>query len=471
MKLSASILLAFSAGKSHIALGDLTGHINDTWEPPRLDYRDLLQSVHKIGSPDSREATGSTTDRVEDVIRDALFTGTGVLSLTNVISQSEKEELYDAMVGCHSSTDSAREVIYSDGTKRSTWAASSSSDLNACDELNAVADPIRKQIGEVTSNLALQIEYAIKRLGHVAVFPKASVEDQQDGYSLSDLTSQGEQLDHFHVYSGESRSGGRAVKTIDWHTDYGFALAFLPGQVLTEVDSFSKYTPTKGFFIKLPDGSTKDVAFKTEDDVVILLGDGVNHINNAIGEDAGIKFRAVPHSFIMPDKEDVLRMWYGRMMLFPLDMVHSTLDKAFGDVKEAMNSDPTYHLNSNSGFALGCSSPEALSPRLLADETVTCNDDQFMCWHACFNNTEEISPAACESRDLELACVSNVDGSIWDGEVHGKEYEPDCILADDELEETGSAATNSPTVTPASGSAMVGFLAVPIIVILNTFIV
>eukprot|EP00956_Cyclotella_meneghiniana_P039111 scaffold165788_cov23-Cyclotella_meneghiniana.AAC.1 len=94
-----------------------------------------------------------------------------------------------------------------------------------------------------------------------------------------------------------------------------------------------------------------------------------------------------------------------------------------------------------------------------------------MCWHACFNHTEDISPTACESRDLELACVSNVDGSIWDGEVHGKEYEPACILADVELDETDSAVTNSPTVTPTSSSAMIGFLLVPIAVILNTFIV
>ena len=435
-----------------------------------MDYRDLLQSVQKIGSPDSRE-TGSITDSVESVIGDALLTGAGVLSLTNVISQSEKDDLYDAMVACHSSTDSAREVIYSDGTKRSTWAASSSGDLNACDKLNTVADPIRKQVGEVTNNLALQIEDALNHLGHIVVFPKASVEDLRQGYSLSELTSHGEQLDHFHVYNGKSSSGGHAAKTIDWHTDYGFALAFLPGQVLTEDDSFSKYTPTQGFFIQLPDGSTKEVSFTQEDDVVILLGDGVHHINNAIGDNADIKFRAVPHSFIMPGKEDDLRMWYGRMLLFPLDMVHSTLDKAFGDVKEAMNSDPTYHLNSNSGFALGCSSPEALSPRLLADENVTCDVDQFMCWHACFNHTEDISPAACESRDLELACVSNVDGSIWDGEVHGKEYEPACILADDELDETDSAVTNSPTVTPTSSSAMIGFLLVPIAVLLNTFIV
>jgi hypothetical protein len=126
-----------------------------------------------------------------------------------------------------------------------------------------------------------------------------------------------------------------------------------------------------------------------------------------------------------------------------------------------MNADPSYHLsihNNNRGYALGCSSPEAFSPRLLADEMMNCADDQFMCWHACFNNTEELSPTACESRNLELACVSNVDGSIWDGETHSQEFEPACILADDEVVTDGSynndtsnadnVLENIPTATP-----------------------
>jgi hypothetical protein len=363
------------------------------------------------------------------------------------------------MFECYTSTNSAKEVVYLDGTKRSTWAAPSSGSIQACEVLDEASNLIRKQIGEVTYNLALQIEATLSNMGQSVVFPKSSPDGV--GYNLHELVSQGEQLDHFHIYSKNpnSKSGTMEVpKTIDWHTDYGFALAFFPGQV--KIEATHEYTPSKGFFIQLPDGSAEEVSFTAEDDIVILLGDGVSHINNAI-EDDEVHLRAVPHSFVMPDDKDVLRMWYGRMMLFPADMLHSTLNQSFGDVKEAMNSNPSYHVHpslssgNKMGYALGCSSPEVLVPRLLADETMTCDDDQFMCWHTCFNNTEEVSPDACESRDLELACVSSVDGSLWDGETHGKEFEPTCILADD----AGSSPTNSPNVqateSPTSSSDVI----------------
>ena len=382
-----------------------------------------------------------------------------------MIPPEEKEELYDAMVECYASSTSAKEVTYLDGTKRSTWAASASGSLKTCDELSRVADPIRSRFGEVLNHLALKIEESLNSLGHSVAFPKTSA-GGEGYYKLHELVSEGEQLDHFHVYFRKGSSSGddnQLPKTIDWHTDYGFALAFLPGRVIAEDDSSAKYAPSRGFFIRLPDGSAREVTFKEEDDLVILLGDGVNHINNALADDADITFRAVPHSFVMPDEnDDALRIWYGRMMLFPERMLHSHLNQSFGDVNKAMNADPTYHLsNEQSGYALGCSSSEVLSSRLLADETMTCDDDQFMCWHACFNHTDDISPTACESRNLELACVSNSDGSIWDGQVHSKEFEPACILLDDEansptstpnVDESPSSTTT--TESPTSGSAI-----------------
>lgn len=435
MKISPTQFILAFIGTANLILAS-----EKSWEPPRIDYRDVLQSI--------RQTNPDTPIDVENSIRDAIFTGPGILSITNVISPSEKKKLFDAMFECYaSSTNSAKEVVYLDGTKRSTWAAPSSGSIQTCDVLNEASRLMRNQIGEVTYNLALKIDDMLSKLGQSVVFPKSSPDGV--GYNLSELVSQGEQLDHFHIYSSNPSSGTsteKVFRTIDWHTDYGFALAFVPGQVMIDdTSSPHKYTPSKDFFIRLPDGSRREVSFTADDDVVILLGDGVSHINNVIDDDE-VNLRAVPHSFVMPDDKDVLRMWYGRMLLFPVDMLHSNLNRSFGDLKEAMNSDPSYHLSSNSnhlGYALGCSSPEALIPRLLADETMSCDDDQFMCWHACFNHTEEVSPDACESRDLELACVSSIDGSIWDGETHGKEFEPTCILADDATE---SSPTTSPNV-------------------------
>jgi hypothetical protein len=373
------------------------------------------------------------------------------------------------MIACYSASNTAKEVVYPDGTKRFTWAASVPGSLKTCEELSRVADPVRKQVGEVVSYLALLMDASLAKQGHTVVFPTASTRDGVEGYSLHELVSKGEQLDHFHIYSNTENSSDSKTaerKTIDWHTDYGFALAFLPGYIVNDDDtSTRKYTPSKGFFIQLPDGSPQEVTFTEEDDVVILLGDGVAHINSAIENHDDINLRAVPHAFVMPDNinREAVRMWYGRMMLFPLDAIHSTLLQSFGDVQMTMNSNPSFHLSTKqkvrTGYPLGWSSPHALSPRLLADEPMDCASDQFMCWHACFNNTEDVSPDVCESRNLELACVSNIDGTLWDGETHSKEFEPACISATDgapteEVTDSAENATSFPSVPPNADEAI-----------------
>lgn len=460
MKLAPQLLLT----QASVVFGAVSP-AEKVWEPPRLDYRDMLSSIGR----------DSLINDVEIKINDALLTGIGVLSITNAFPQSHKVNLYDAMIACYSSSNTAKEVVYPDGTKRSTWAAPVPGSLDTCEDLSKVADPLRKKVGEVTSYLALLMEASLTKQGHTLVFPAASTRDGVEGYSLHELVSKGEQLDHFHIYSNTKNSSSDSKttrKTIDWHTDYGFALAFLPGyNMIEDAISTRKYTPSKGFFIQLPDGSAQEVTFTEEDDVVILLGDGVAHINAALEDHVDIKLRAVPHAFLMPDNNNrnAVRMWYGRMMLFPLDAIHSTLLQSFRAVQMAMNSDPTYHVSTTQevriGYPLGCSSPQALSPRLLADETMDCATDQFMCWHTCFNNTEVVSPDACESRNLELACVSNIDGTLWDGETHSKEFEPACISAMDgalteevtdgaeNAADSAENATGVPSVTPNAQEA------------------
>ncbi|KAL3790216.1 hypothetical protein HJC23_005588 [Cyclotella cryptica] len=462
MKLASLQLLLTPAS---IVLGAVSPD-EKVWEPPRLDYRDLVSATGR----------DSLVNDAERTIHDALLTGNGILSITKAIPQSKKVDLYDAMMHCAMSPETAKEIMYPDGTKRVTWAASSSGSVNKCEELSKVADPVRKQVGEVMSHLSLLIEASLTKMGRAPFFPAASTGAGLEGYSLHELFSRGEQLDHFHVYSNAetSYSNKAELKTIDWHTDYGFALAFLPGHILSQDGaSAQKYTPSKGFFIQLPDGSAQEVTFTEEDDVVIMLGDGVAHIKNAIEDHQDFNLRAVPHAFVMPDRQDALRMWYGRMMLFPLDAIHSTLHQTFGAIQKSLNADPSYHLSSKqegrTGYPLGCSSPQALSPRLLADETMDCESDQFMCWHTCFNNTEELSPEGCASKNLELACVNTVNGTLWDGINHCFACEPTCFSAAEgartdevaesvanatnEVAESATNATNAPSVTPNADEA------------------
>lgn len=411
---------------------------SNVWSPQQLDYRSLV--VH--------DGTSLIDADVTSVLQSSLLSrgAVGMLSLTNAIPQSSKRAMYDAMAECYLTSDSAKDVMYPDGTKRSTWAASALTSIAACDMLKEAAEPVRKLVGEATKNVALRLETMLTahNEGSPLIFPKQGGA-LQDGYSVHEIISKGEQLDHFHVYSSTDASTTSQVKTLDWHTDYGFALAFLPGVMSKD----GEYTPSEGFYIKMPDGLTQEVTFAKDDDIVILLGDGVAHINNAISTN-GVELRAVPHSFIMPEaQDDSLRLWVGRMMLFPLDAMHSILEQSFGDVQNELNSDPSFHLGTNVdvGYALGCSHSQELSPRLLAgDDMMNCTEDQFMCWHACFNNTEELSPSGCEANGQQLACVDSTDGvTLWDG-THNPKWSPGCVAVEEAGEEV--IGTQSPTASP-----------------------
>ena len=143
-----------------------------------------------------------------------------------------------------------------------------------------------------------------------------------------------------------------------------------------------------------------------------------------------------------------------------------------------MNADPSYWLGaSKQGYPLGCSKPHHLSPRLLADKVTIndCNaDTQFYCWHACFNQTEELSPQACKERDLVLTCVNETDGSLWDGSSHSPVFVPQCVVAqvddgveasDGAKEEGGTGPSKSPTVGSGSDCGRVEYFAVFIILL------
>ncbi|KAL7465560.1 hypothetical protein ACHAXS_005894 [Conticribra weissflogii] len=408
--------MKFSLGVVALSLAKSTWA---SWSPPRLDYRDVM------ATDDSNVQT-----TVRGILASSLLearTSQGVLSLTHVFPGESKKEMLQAMMECYDrepSDNGSKSIMYPDGTKRSTWSAG--------------MEPIRALVDEAMVNLANEIGQVLNQDDQEVVFPTDS---ESEEYGFQDLVEEGDQLDHFHVYDASMSSAEEVSKTLEWHTDFGWALAFLPGQLIASKEQEDvQFTPGKGFYIKLSDGSEQQVSFSSEDDLVILLGDGVHHINQALqtrGSDSESdhhQLRSVPHAFVMTENESALRFWYGRMMLFPSNVLHSTLNQSFGTIRKSMNSDPTYYTNLvDTGYALGCSQPNDLSPRLLAEDGTTCDEDQFNCWHSCFNHTEEVSPTVCEGRQLEMACVDTVtleaDGSVvlWDGATHGKQFAPECV--------------------------------------------
>jgi len=436
-----------------------------SWSPPRLDYRNVIATDDSNAQIIVREILTSSLLEAR--------TSQGVLSLTHVFPEEVKKGMLQAMMECYDREPSdygSKSIVYPDGTKRSTWSAGVSKSVrssvtSSCEGLAEKMEPIRALVDEAMANLADEMGQALNQGGQDVVF---STDSESDEYGFQDLVEEGEQLDHFHVYDASLASAHDVTKTLEWHTDFGWALAFLPGQLIASKEHENvEFTPSKGFYIKLSDGSEEQVSFSSEDDLVILLGDGVNHINQALqtrdsdSEHDRLRLRSVPHAFAMSENESALRFWYGRMMLFPSNVLHPTLNQSFGTIRKSMNSDPNYYTNLvDTGYALGCSRPEDLSPRLLAEDGTNCDEDQFNCWHSCFNHTEEVSPTVCEGRQLEMACVDTVtleaDGSVvlWDGATHGKQFAPECV--DMEGATVYTPPTEAVTVDAGEGEDLAG---------------
>jgi hypothetical protein len=255
------------------------------------------------------------------------------------------------------------------------------------------------------------------------------------------------------------------------HIDQGLVLLFTPGQ--------QHGAATSGFFIQLQDGSTVEVAFdEAVDDLVIMLGDGIDQYFNPIleREERGRqRLRAVPHALTLPETTaSEPRLWYGRMVLPPAAaLFHSATDRhpqeetTFGDVWEAMIRGDEAALN------LGCASERMVArdvhvntflsegsnlyPGVQSlighvDDPNECDPDfSIHCWMRCmaYNNTsynpDNVTVDSCEAEGEELMCAK--DNTIWTNGVHDHGYGIKC--GDHDLMEE---ATLRPTKSPTKAS-------------------
>ena len=325
----------------------------------------------------------------------------GMISITNIPSFHKKETL-QSITACAKESKAAMEHVFFDGTRRRTLATHSfAGDLqtmqhesNACHDLDKHSRVFRQMVADVTHGFAVRLAAALD-IDEPLLF------SANKDYSLVQVVDQGEHLEHFHTYQTEA--GASEQETIEWHIDQGLALIFTPGLIHGE--------PAQGFYIELADGVVM-VDFEEQDDLVILLGDGVNQYVNAALQ---VPLRALPHSLQMPN-DDEPRVWYGRMVLPPSDAIHPVHLQTFGDLRESM-----IHKND---LAVGCSS--TMYARQL--EETSCEQDSFFCWHRCFNLTEELSPEACAVEGLDLACI-NDERELWIGD-HNPNFYPGCVDLD-----------------------------------------
>jgi hypothetical protein len=118
----------------------------------------------------------------------------------------------------------------------------------------------------------------------------------------------------------------------------------------------------------------------------------------------------------------------------------------------------TTKVDHEEAMELGCSS-SSMKARTL-NEVMTCQQGTLFCWHACISHTDEASPEACESKDLDLACINDA-GELWDG-IHDGSFFPGCVdltmavTSSDVVHSTMTTVVSNHTNTTGSYNAAVG---------------
>ena len=100
----------------------------------------------------------------------------------------------------------------------------------------------------------------------------------RDYGDIAEVVAGGVHLEHFHSYQGGTRDMEDAAnkgETIHLHTDQGFFIAFTPGLI---VSPGGELKLSDGFYVQDSNGEKRLMEFTGEDDLVFMLGDGVNQL-------------------------------------------------------------------------------------------------------------------------------------------------------------------------------------------------
>jgi hypothetical protein len=413
--------------------------------PTRISYRDLNSVLQEDGD-DKALIAKSLQVTLQKV---------GLFSITDIpLFGKEKPETLKSLPACVNSLlrcselfrGSATRHVLPDGTIRKTIATTGDQrslllgddDVSVpeqCAPLQQVSGAFRDTVAEVTRTVGMVLLRLLND-NYTSLEPRVWNQARDKSYNIAEVVTYGEHLEHFHVYEKPTRNKDDDTKsTLDWHTDQGLMLVFSPGT--------SNGEPTQeDFYIQLANGQEVSVRFETKDELVVMLGDGVNqYVNNMMNQDEHF-FRAVPHRLSVRDGI-CERVWYGRMVLPPADAVHPFHKRTFGDLRQELISRPQESLGCSSGSASllaaherslqdhnGTAQVQNSTKQAITEDTCN-NETEFFCWHRCMNYTELVSPTACEAvvtsdAPHEVACHNPDTNELWPG-THDPDFELGCV--------------------------------------------
>lgn len=233
--------------------------------------------------------------------------------------------------------------------------------------------------------------------------------------TIASIVSSANHLEHFHHYKkGKSPvpKSDDDEKSMDWHTDAGLFLTFLPAW-----DCATSGTKAdKSFLVLLPGGKQAQAQFEP-DTIAVMLGAGAEHWLHS-----SLNLRATRHSVQMED--DDARTWYGMMHLVPEDaIIERSPTRTFGDMKKNMKVAAKQGRDFSNGeeggtVAIGCgpaseSSSESsgndafMAPirrrmQHVQDASACNNITNFFCWTQCLEipNYEQAESYIAEGNSL-----------------------------------------------------------------------
>jgi len=475
MNLFLSVALSATAVASATTTSSSTT-TNSGFIPHRIHYDDLLL-----------DDDNDTSNENGFSLLDALEESSGLVSVTNLphdfaaIKKQVMSHLHSCLLEQQQQQQEENAVVaeesFLDGTVRRTFATVttvkdgplpmklSSTTGDACQLFQTKLDQFRS-----IANLATQrFSKALSReMEPHLVKPLLSIKNDNDkAYdTIEDLVHNGEILEHFHSYQktnkkrvGEEYNDNNEeeeikktmMTTIDLHTDQGFFIAFTPGMTVKVPSNNDENTDTtatadvvsssssEGFYL-IEEGNYNGIPLHVDfnvetDDLVFMLGDGVNqYINNRViasGRHSRRRLlRATPHAVSLKyhDDDSYARVWYGRMVLPPNDALVA-MDAAeqttltYGDVRRRLVETPDAYIPAG----LGCSSStmRALQHSSTHEEESACEKGSLFCWARCMELTDyELTEEMCEQQNLGLKCI-NPRGQFSTGEKHG-DFFPVC---------------------------------------------
>mmetsp|Transcript_4660 Transcript_4660/g.6752 ORF Transcript_4660/g.6752 Transcript_4660/m.6752 type:complete len:641 (+) Transcript_4660:93-2015(+) len=235
--------------------------------------------------------------------------------------------------------------------------------------------------------------------------------------SLSAISQAANQLEHFHMYHQQQKQATTAEEeesknTLDWHTDAGLFLAFVPA---IHCDSGSNSAKDSSFWFQNEHGEPEQAIFDPNS-IVFMMGTGMQHWISTTTE---TKIKATRHALRIPAGQN--RVWYGMMHLVPEHAIVQRDFKTgqattFQDLKHTLASQDNNNDDDDEIISIGCghaSTHNRRSRRLgSATDSSECNNStNFFCWMTCMDIPHAEHKEEYLNDDYSLYCL---DPSLLD---------------------------------------------------------